>query len=78
MAQLTDPGGNFFQDGSLFTDQRLDVRSFTTTFTFRTTPREGDAEGTLFALYPHQWRNLAGDLRFVGEYDSVRGKMKLA
>ena len=51
--------------------------SVTTTFTFHTTPREGDAEGTLFALYPHQWRN-AGDLHFVGEYPSVRGKMKLA
>jgi endoglucanase Acf2 len=50
----------------------------TTTFTFRTTPREGDVDGTLFALYPHQWRNLADDLHFRGEYASVRGKMKLA
>ena len=36
----------------------------TTTFTFRTTPREGDAEGTLFALYPHQWRNAGDGLAF--------------
>jgi endoglucanase Acf2 len=48
-----------------------------TTFTFQTVAREGKEEGTLFALYPHQWRN-AGDLHYVGEYPSVRGKMKLA
>ncbi|HVS39189.1 MAG TPA: glycosyl hydrolase [Gemmataceae bacterium] len=49
----------------------------TTTFTLRTTPREGDVDGTLFALYPHQWRNAGDGLRFRGEYASVRGKMKL-
>jgi endoglucanase Acf2 len=42
----------------------------TTTFTFRTTAHEGQQEGTLFALYPHQWRT-AGDLHFQGEYSSV-------
>ena len=49
----------------------------TTTFTFTTTPFEGQKQGTLFALYPHQWRT-AGDLAFHGEYPSVRGKMKLS
>ena len=49
----------------------------TTTFTFKTTTQEGNEEGTLFALYPHQWRT-AGDLEFHGEYATVRGKMKLA
>ena len=48
-----------------------------TTFTFKTIAREGKEEATLFALYPHQWRN-AGDLHYVGEYPSVRGKMKVA
>jgi hypothetical protein len=35
VAQLTDPGANFFQEGSIFTNQRLDIRSFTTTFNFQ-------------------------------------------
>ncbi len=66
------------------TDTRVDwsydpkTSSVTTTFTFHTTPREGDVEGTLFALYPHQWRNAGDGLHFHGEYASVRGKMKLA
>lgn len=49
----------------------------TTTFTFSTTPHEGKQDGTLFALYPHQWRT-ANDVQVLGEYQSVRGKMKLA
>jgi endoglucanase Acf2 len=49
----------------------------TTTFTYETTAREGTTHGTLFALYPHQWRN-AGGIAYHGEYPSVRGKMKLA
>ena len=52
----------------------------TTNFTFKTRAHEGSQEGTLFALYPHQWRNalqpsLHGE---CGDYASVRGKMKLA
>jgi len=47
-----------------------------TTFTFSTTAREGDAAGTLFALYPHQWRNSPTKLLDYA-YDSVRGTMKL-
>ncbi len=52
----------------------------TTTFTFKTKAYEGTQEGTLFALYPHQWRyaaqpKLHGE---CGDYASVRGKMKLA
>jgi len=49
----------------------------TTTFTFATTFHEGQQTGTLFALYPHQWRT-AKDMTFHGEYLSVRGRMKLA
>ena len=49
----------------------------TTTFTFMTEAREGDERGTLFALYPHQWRGGAAD--FTGHtFASVRGVMKLA
>ena len=49
----------------------------TTTFTATTKPREGAEMGTLFALYPHQWRNVASPLLPLG-YGSVRGAMKLA
>jgi endoglucanase Acf2 len=48
----------------------------TTTFSYTTSAQEGKQEGTLFALYPHQWRHSA--VALLGkEYPSVRGKMKL-
>lgn len=49
----------------------------TTTFRFTTKVHEGDDAGTLFALYPHQWRNTAATL-LPASYNSVRGVMKLA
>lgn len=49
----------------------------TTTFRFTTKVYEGDDAGTLFALYPHQWRNTAATL-LLASYNSVRGVMKLA
>ena len=49
----------------------------TTTFRFTTKVYEGDDAGTLFALYPHQWRNTAATL-LPASYNSVRGAMKLA
>ncbi|MHB1037226.1 MAG: glycosyl hydrolase [Pirellulales bacterium] len=57
-----------------FDSQTSEVR---TTFAFTTKAYEGTEGGTLFALYPHQWRN-AEPLRFSGQYGSVRGVMKLA
>ncbi len=54
----------------------------TTKFSLATQAREGSGtgaggSGTLFALYPHQWRH--GDAKFTGDvYPSVRGVMKLA
>ena len=48
----------------------------TTTFTFTTLDHEGKAEGTLFALYPHQWTRTSAEFR-DGTYRSVRGEMKL-
>lgn len=48
----------------------------TTRFQFTTQSREGMETGTLFALYPHQWRNAASPLLPLS-YHSVRGAMKL-
>lgn len=47
-----------------------------TTFRFVTKPYEGQESGTLFALYPHQWKNTDARL-FHHEYSSIRGVMKL-
>lgn len=46
------------------------------TFTFVTTPREGTEIGTVFALYPHQWRYTTTPL-LAQIYGSVRGMMKV-
>ena len=49
----------------------------TTRFEFTTHAFEGAETGTLFALYPHQWRDAGA--AFTGQtYGSVRGPMKLA
>ncbi len=49
----------------------------TTRYAFRTVAKEGADQGTLFALYPHQWREAHAD--FTGQtYGSVRGPMRLA
>ena len=49
----------------------------TTRFEFATHSFEGTETGTLFALYPHQWRD--AEAAFTGQtYGSVRGPMKLA
>ena len=47
-----------------------------TTFAFTTTNHEGNAEGTLFALYPHQWTHTTTQLLGL-HFDSVRGPMEL-
>jgi endoglucanase Acf2 len=60
---------------------RYDPKSaaVTTTFAYTVKAYEGDARGTLFALYPHQWRHAQGAPLVDGlGYDSVRGRMKLA
>jgi endoglucanase Acf2 len=49
----------------------------TTNYTLKTSAFEGENTDTLFALYPHQWRN-APATKSIGSYDSVRGQMKLA
>jgi endoglucanase Acf2 len=49
----------------------------TTRFEVKTRAYEGKEEGALFALYPHQWRYLAGNKLLPHGYDSVRGRLKL-
>jgi endoglucanase Acf2 len=48
----------------------------TTEFRFTTKVWEGSGKGTIFALYPHQWRNCNAPLLPL-QYASVRGAMKL-
>jgi endoglucanase Acf2 len=47
-----------------------------TTYAYSTTAREGTQTGTLFALYPHQWKN-SGNTLTSYTYASVRGVMKV-
>jgi endoglucanase Acf2 len=47
------------------------------TYRFTLTRREGGNAGTLFALYPHQWKYTTGPLTEM-VYNSVRGLMKVA
>ena len=51
--------------------------SVTTRFVLATQPREGTETGTLFALYPHQWRHTETPLTGL-TFPCVRGPMKLA
>ncbi|XID93524.1 glycosyl hydrolase [Paenibacillaceae bacterium WGS1546] len=48
----------------------------TTTFAYTTQARQGTQTGTLFALYPHQWKNSSSPLLSY-TYNSVRGTMKV-
>ncbi len=48
----------------------------TTQFRYTTEAMEGGQKGTLFALYPHQWRNTTTPLLGT-QYASVRGPMRL-
>ncbi|MFS1511409.1 glycosyl hydrolase [Chengkuizengella sp. SCS-71B] len=49
----------------------------TTTYTYTTVQKQGSQTGTIFALYPHQWKNTSKSLLSY-TYDSVRGMMKVA
>jgi endoglucanase Acf2 len=47
------------------------------TYAFETKAMEGQDKGTIFALYPHQWRVATAD--YTNQtYNSVRGPMKIA
>jgi endoglucanase Acf2 len=62
-------------------DTRVDYQvqggTLSTTYRFVTKAMEGADQGTLFALYPHQWKYATTALGDHG-YGSVRGTMKLA
>ena len=46
------------------------------TYTYKTKAMEGDGSGTIFALYPHQWKYTPDKLTAL-TYSSVRGTMKV-
>ncbi|WP_139491767.1 glycosyl hydrolase [Brevibacillus dissolubilis] len=50
--------------------------SVTTTYTYTTQAKEGTQTGTIYSLYPHQWKNATSSLLGY-TYNSVRGTMKL-
>ncbi len=84
VAQLTDPGPNFFQDGSLFTNQKLDIRRFTTTFTFQMLNGQPQynfsADGMAFVIQgnsPAALGNPGGGLGYQGIGNSVAVKFDL-
>lgn len=47
-----------------------------TTYTYTTEAKEGRERGTLFALYPHQWR-YTDDSLLDYSYQTVKGEMKV-
>ena len=48
----------------------------TTKFSYTTRAHEGNEAGTVFAMYPHQWRATSAEL-LDKTYESVRGVMKI-
>ncbi|MBU5445214.1 glycosyl hydrolase [Paenibacillus sp. MSJ-34] len=48
----------------------------TTTFTYSTQAKQGTQTGTLFALYPHQWKYTSAPLLSY-TYNTVNGQMKV-
>lgn len=54
----------------------VDGSNIRTTYRFVCTPREGSETGTVFALYPHQWKYATTKLNELC-YGSVRGAMKV-
>jgi endoglucanase Acf2 len=52
-----------------------------TSYRYQTTAYEGNQTGTIFALYPHQWRNISKACArqlLPYSYQSVRGELKAA
>ncbi len=57
-------------------DYAVDDAAVQTTYRFTVKPYEGQTAGTLFALYPHQWKYATTPLTPM-TYGSVRGTMKV-
>ncbi len=78
LALFTRHAYSFIQDTHV--DWRFDKVSsqIETTFKASTRTMEGEDNGPLLGLYPHQWFNNASVQNKLGpEYDTVRGKIKL-
>jgi endoglucanase Acf2 len=57
-------------------DWRLEAGMLKTDYQFEVKPMEGSAAGTIFTLYPHQWKYSATPLTPL-TYGSVRGTLKV-
>ncbi len=57
-------------------DYQVDRGKVKATYSFKTKPWEGAENGTIFALYPHQWKYTSTALTGM-TYASVRGAMKV-
>lgn len=68
---------SFVTDTTVTWEYREGTSDVVTTYSFDTTAKEGNETGTIFALYPHQWKHTPTPLLDY-TYDSVRGDMKTA
>jgi len=58
------------------TDSEIGKGTLTNRYKFTTKNHEGSEPGTIFSLYPHQWKYTSNKLTDMS-YESVRGTMKL-
>lgn len=66
-SHVTDTKASWSYDAS--------TSELTTTYTYKTESKEGSNNGTIFAMYPHQWKHSSSaNLPYI--YPSVRGTMK--
>jgi endoglucanase Acf2 len=54
----------------------VESETVTTWYDFQTEAKEGEQRGTIYALYPHQWKYTTSPLSEM-TYQSVRGEMKV-
>lgn len=66
-SHVTDTQANWDYDAS--------TGEVTTTYTYKTEAKEGLSNGTIFAMYPHQWKH-SSNANLPYTYPSVRGTMK--
>ncbi|GAA3967357.1 glycoside hydrolase [Thermobifida alba] len=85
VALLPDPGDfdtyaayahSFVTDSRLSYDYDPDSATLTSTYGVTTEAREGSAQGTLLALYPHHWKETTTALTDLS-YASPRGPMRV-
>ncbi|MCD1261292.1 IPT/TIG domain-containing protein [Paenibacillus athensensis] len=66
---------SFITDTQTSYSYNASTSKVTTTYNVTTSAKEGTQTGTIFALYPHQWKNSSNSLLSY-TYNSVRGTMK--